>query len=78
MKLSSDNKTLIGYEDKQPLEVCKLWNLSTLLLVHEEVLDLEDQKDLTEDPQKLMVFSNDGLLLYMRSDNKKGIKIISL
>lgn len=78
MKLSNDNKTLIGYENKQPLEVCLIWNLTTLKIIHEEVLDLEDKKELQEDPNKLMVFSDDGLILYMRSNNKKGVKVISL
>ena len=78
MKLTPDGKYLVGYWEKSPLEVVKIWNLTTLKSIHEEILDLDDKPELTEDPNKLMVLSNDGMVLYLRSDNRKGVKIISL
>jgi hypothetical protein len=48
-----------------------------LELIHEELLDLEDEPALKEDPSKLMFLSSDNLFLYMR-EQKKGIKVLSL
>jgi hypothetical protein len=78
MRLTPDGKFLIGYCDTKDQELVKIWNMTTLKQTHEEILDLEDDPLLAEDPNKLMVLSNDGLLLYLRNDNKRGIKIISL
>lgn len=78
LKITPDQKYLIGYWEKKPLEVVKIWELAGLKPVHEEILDLDDSPDLQEDPSKLMVLSQDSLMLYLRSDNRKGVKIISL
>jgi len=78
LKLTPDRKYLVGYWEKKPLELVKIWDLSGLRSIHEELLDLDDAPDLTEDPRKLMVLSSDGTMLYLRSDNRKGVKIISL
>ncbi len=78
LKITQDQKYLIGYWEKKPLEVVKIWELASLKPVHEEILDLDDSPDLTEDPSKLVVLSQDSLMLYLRSDNRKGVKIISL
>jgi hypothetical protein len=52
--------------------------MTTLKQTHEEVLDLEDDPLYAEDPIKLMVLSNNSTLLYLRNENKRGVKIISL
>lgn len=46
MKVSSDFQTLIGYHNTSPLEVAKIWNLQSLAMIHEEILDLEDRPEL--------------------------------
>lgn len=55
-----------------------IWNVETKKFVHKEVLDLEDSEQLKEDPGKLFVIGSDNLYLYLRTNNKKGVKIISL
>ena len=78
MKLSNDCKTLVGWEEVNPLELCRVWNLNKLSFVFEEILDLEDNEDLKEDPSKLIFISNDNNLLFLRGNNKKGVVILSL
>lgn len=60
------------------LELIKIWKLDTLKFIHEEVLDLEDNPNLKEDPSKLIFISESGSYLFMRSDDKKGVKILFL
>ena len=42
------------------IEVCKFWYLVSKEEVHQEILDLEDNVSLREDPAKLMYLSVDG------------------
>jgi len=78
LKLSTDFQYLIGYEHRSPLEIVWIWSLTTKKVVHKEILDLDDNIDHMEDPSKLFALSSDNILMFMRSDNKKGVKVISL
>lgn len=76
---------MIGYEDvkeknKEGLskEKVKIWRLDTLSFIHEEILDLEDNPLLKEDPSKLIILSDNGSYLFLRTENKKGIKTLYL
>lgn len=56
-----------------------IFNLKTKKFVHKEILDLEDNKKReSEDPYKLIQFSADNLYMYLRTHDRKGIKMISL
>lgn len=68
----------MGYEHVQPLEKLWIWNLNTKKILQQETLDLDDNIDHTEDPSKLFVFGSENHILYVRSDNKRGVKLISL
>ena len=77
VKTTPDGKTLVGYRDIQPNEILKIWNLEKRAWVHDEILDLEDQPDLKEDPSKLMFLTQDNSFIFMR-EARKGIKALSL
>jgi hypothetical protein len=84
MKLSPDSKTLAvwveikGPEDKENIEMTKLFDLASLKKVCEEALDLEDNPEHKEDPKKLMFFNYESNYIYLRHDSKKGIKLHSV
>lgn len=93
LKLSPNNKLLIGFtfekerndEEVKEMEqnnynfICKIWNLETKLLLHSEVLVIDNNdRYLLEDPHKLIFITSDSSFLLMRSDDKKGINILNL
>jgi hypothetical protein len=77
LKLSRDKSFLIGYVDIDELEGFKVYNTITKQLVWEGVLDLAPG-DIREDPDKLLIISNDCLNVYARSANNKGVTMYSL
>ncbi len=78
LKLSQDNNYLVGYENKQPEEKLYFWYIPGKKEPQTEILDLDDNIDHTEDPSKLFVFGKESNVIYVRSDNKKGVKMIQL
>ena len=84
MKLSNDSKALAvwvevkGATEAANIEMVKVFDLTSLKLIFEESLDLEDADEHKEDPKKLMFFNFDNTYIYLRHDSKKGIKLMSL
>lgn len=68
IKFSSNRQYLVGFEDIKYrnkegfcLEKLKIWKLDkSLKFIHEEILDLEDEKSIKEDPYKLIFISENG------------------
>lgn len=60
------------------MEKIKIWKIRSFELIHEEVLDLEDDPKLKEDPAKLICISENSSYLFMRSNDKKGVKTLFL
>lgn len=77
LKLSKDKTFLVGYVDIDEKEGFTVYNTVTQKKVWQGVLDLAPGA-IREDPNKLLIISDDCLNLYARSANNKGVTMYSL
>ena len=77
LKLSRDHTFLVGYVDIDNKEQFYVYNIMKNEMIWQGVLDLAAES-IREDPNKLLLISDDCLNLYARSPNSKGIVMHSL
>jgi len=77
MKLSRDKCFLVGYVNTDGDEVYYVYSTVKHEKIWEGMLDLQGG-NIREDPMKLIVFSEDCVHLFSRTNNNKGVCMHSL